>query len=231
MQNTESVADTQNLISDLSELPNGDLDGNPEILVTELSHETITQNQPHSSTVRTTTRYGQKVKPPNRYAPGTTSKLSYILDWSEFNEIGTLAYHSDYVDKKLPKSIEEAFSSPEGFMRGKRGKRGKRNTTLYRKLKIGTSLKCQEEKNLVTGKWHFALKRKSKRELIRHKSRYVARGFKQKQGVDYDQTYSTTVEIGNTSSFTEYVSSKRNEIETVRHKNCLLERRYRRNFF
>ena len=58
LQNTELVADTHNLIKDVSELPNGDLGGNPETLVNEISDESITQNQPHSSSVHTTTRYG-----------------------------------------------------------------------------------------------------------------------------------------------------------------------------
>ena len=52
-----------------------------------------------------------------------------------------------------------------------------------------------EGRNLVTGKWHFELKRNNKGEVIKHKAIYVARGFKQKQGVDYDQTYSPTVKI------------------------------------
>ena len=77
LKSTESIADTHNLIKDVSEWPNGDLGGNPETLVNENSDESITQNQPHSSTVHTTTRYGRKVKPPNRYAPGTSSNLSY----------------------------------------------------------------------------------------------------------------------------------------------------------
>ena len=51
------------------------------------------------------------------------------------------------------------------------------------------------EKNFIPGKWHFALKRNSEGETIRHKARYVASGFKQKQGVDYDQTYSPTVKM------------------------------------
>ena len=97
----------------MSELPNGDLGGNPETLVNEISDESITQNQPHSSTVHNTTRYARKVKPPNRYAPGTSSNLSYNLGSSEFDEIETFAYHSDYVDQELPKSIEEALSFPE----------------------------------------------------------------------------------------------------------------------
>ena len=56
LQNTESVADTHNLIKDVSELTNGELGGNSETLVNGISDESITQNQPHSSTVHTTTR-------------------------------------------------------------------------------------------------------------------------------------------------------------------------------
>ena len=110
--NTESVADT-NLISDVSELENGDLGGNPETWVTERPDESITQIQWSSSTVHTTTRYGRKMEPLNRYIPGKSSNLSYNLGSSEFDEIETLAYHSDYVDHELPKSIEEALASPE----------------------------------------------------------------------------------------------------------------------
>ena len=62
-----------------------------------------------------TTRYEQKVKPPNRYTLGTSSNLSYDLGSFEFYENETLGYHSDYVDQGLTKSIEEAFSSPEWY--------------------------------------------------------------------------------------------------------------------
>ena len=44
LQNTESVADPKNMISEGSELPNGDLGSNPETLVTEMSDESITQS-------------------------------------------------------------------------------------------------------------------------------------------------------------------------------------------
>ena len=55
LQNKESFID-RNLICDMSELTNGGLGGNPETLVTERPDDSITQNQPHSSTVPTTTR-------------------------------------------------------------------------------------------------------------------------------------------------------------------------------
>ena len=149
LQNTESVADTHNLIKDVSEFPNGDLCRNPETLVTEISDKSITQNQPHSSTVHTTTRYGRKVKPPNRYASGTSSNLSYNLGSSEFDEndeIETLAYHSDYVDQELPKSIEEAISSPEW------SRAMKAEYDSLQKTEVWDIVEMPEEKNLVTGK-------------------------------------------------------------------------------
>ena len=189
LQNTESVAETQNLIKHVGELPNCDLGGRPETLINEISGESIAQNQRHSSTVHTTTRYGQKVKPQNRYAPGTSSNFSYKLGSSEFDDIETLAYHSDYVDQELPKSIEEALSSPEWYRAMK---------AEYDSLQINEVwdiVEMPEGKNLSTGKWHFALKRNSKGEIIRHKTKYVARGFKQKRGVDYDQKYSPTVKM------------------------------------
>ena len=105
LQNTESDADTI-FMSDVRELQNGDLGSNPETLVTERSGEKKTQFSPSSSTVHATTRNGRKVKLPHRYTPGTSSNLSYDLGFSEFNQIETLAYHIEYFDHELPKSIE-----------------------------------------------------------------------------------------------------------------------------
>ena len=139
----------------MSELQNGALGDNPETFVTERSDESTTQIPLNCSIVHTTTRYGRKVKPPNRYTLGKSSNFSYNLGSSQFDKIEKLPYHSDYFDHERPKRIEEDLSFP--------------------------------------GKWHFALKRNSEGELIRHKAKYVPRGFNQKQGVDYDQTYCPTV--------------------------------------
>ena len=130
------------------------------------------------------------MKPPNSYTPGTSSILSYDLGSSEFDEIiETLSYYSDYADQELPKSIKEAFSSPEWY------RAMKVEYESLQKNEVLEFVEIPEGKNLVTGKWYFALKRNSKGEIIRHKARYVDRGFEQKQGVDYYQTYSPTVKM------------------------------------
>ncbi|KXJ74158.1 hypothetical protein RP20_CCG014246 [Aedes albopictus] len=53
-----------------------------------------------------------------------------------------------------------------------------------------TLVKLPEGRNAVTCKWIFKLKHSEDNEAPRYKARLVARGFTQKQGFDYSDTYS-----------------------------------------
>jgi hypothetical protein len=50
-----------------------------------------------------------------------------------------------------------------------------------------------ENRRVLSGKWVFRLKRGPHGEVVRHKCRWVVRGFTQEEGVDYDETFASVV--------------------------------------
>jgi len=52
-----------------------------------------------------------------------------------------------------------------------------------------------KRKAIITTKWIFSIKRDINNNIIKYKARLVARGFNQKFGIDFELTYSPTLNI------------------------------------
>ena len=139
-----------------------------------------------SAEIEVRTRYGRQVRPPERYEPGTSETANQSFSSELDNQF---SFHTSFVDPEVPKTVEEALSIPEWYQAMKD------EFQSLEKNKVRELTKLAKNKNLVSGKWHFTLKRDRYGKIIKYKARYVARGFNQKRGVDFEDTYSPSVKM------------------------------------
>jgi transposase InsO family protein len=76
--------------------------------------------------------------------------------------------------------------------------------------------------NIVTGKWIFRHKFHADGSLARHKARWVVRGFSQREGVDYDETFSPVVKPATIRSVLSIAASRAWPIHQLDVKNAFL---------
>ena len=66
-------------------------------------------------------------------------------------------------------------------------KEGREDVTLVTSL---VTMQIPDEKSIVTSKWLYKIKHGSDGSAEKYKERFVARGFSQKEGIDYDDIFS-----------------------------------------
>jgi hypothetical protein len=64
-----------------------------------------------------------------------------------------------------------------------------------------------KEKSIVTSKWVYKIKYATDRSVEKYKTRFVARGFSQKEGEDYDETFSHVARYTSITTFMSLVAS------------------------
>jgi hypothetical protein len=81
---------------------------------------------------------------------------------------------------------------------------------------------CPPGTNVVTGKWLFRHKLTSDGSLDRYKARWVLRGFTQRPGVDYDETFSPVVKFATVRAVLSLALSRDWAIHQLDVKNAFL---------
>ncbi len=77
-------------------------------------------------------------------------------------------------------------------------------------------------RKIVSGKWVFALKRGADGEVVKYKARFVARGFTQEQGVDYNETYAPVAQRSTLRMLLAVAAARRLQVEHSDVSNAFL---------
>lgn len=68
-----------------------------------------------------------------------------------------------------------------------------RNSRALTQNEVGELIDAPKDQTIIDCKWTYKLKRDSNGNVQRYKARLVARGFRQREGIDYHETYSPVV--------------------------------------
>ena len=135
--------------------------------------------------------------PPKRYPERIRKKPDYLSDYvttylSQNNESNFSDVTVDYLCKvnNLPTSYEEALKSPfknnwMGAMKEEM-KSFEDNETF--------TLVPKSDQSVISGRWVFTNKI-DQNSVTKFKARFVAKGFQQSKGVDYEETFSPTAKM------------------------------------
>ena len=77
-------------------------------------------------------------------------------------------------------------------------------------------------RKVLRGKWVFRLKRGPYNEVLRYKTRWVVRGFEQKEGLDYNETFATVVKPMSYKALFAFAAAQDWEIEQMDVKTAFL---------
>ena len=83
----------------------------------------------------------------------------------------------------------------------------------------------------VGGKWHFCMKFGADGEVLRYKARYVAKGFTQKMGRDYHETFSPTVRLSTIRCVIAYAAQLGCDVQQMDIKTAFLNAPIEENIY
>ena len=109
------------------------------------------------------------------------------IENDEGERVGDVVFFGEVLEN-VPKSAKEALADPEWQ------EVMKKELDSLEKNKVWELVRNRGEKP-IGSRWHFALKYGTNGEISRFRARFVAKGFSQVEGRDFQETYSPTVKM------------------------------------
>ena len=142
----------------------------------------ILRKRPHTST--------------DKSDPISNKRIKSLINNKEFNNISHINSNKNKISakntiQKIPKKFNEAINSNEK----KEWLTAIKNEldNLYANKIMTFTKRIPKNTNIISSKWVFTVKRDENNNITKYKARLVARGYKQQKGIDYDITYSPTL--------------------------------------
>ena len=128
----------------------------------------------------------------------TTTRLSgrtrrapqHFGDYLTGRELENLALHCDaLISSGLPSNTADALVDPNWKAAMDREFKSLEENGVWELVRPPSG------QGIVSGKWHFAHKLDYEGNVVKYKTRFVARGFTQTPGIDFHDTYSPTAKL------------------------------------
>lgn len=116
----------------------------------------------------------------NEYSGKVTSNCDDTLEENEAN----------LIEHSIPKSYKEAI---ESINRNEWEKAMQDEIDVMKKRNVWSLVEKPDNAKVIGSRWVYNVKKNESDQIVRYKARLVAQGFKQQQGIDYDDVYSPVV--------------------------------------
>jgi hypothetical protein len=114
---------------------------------------------------------------------------SYLASHDEHSLLSFLG-HADPNEPFEPRTLEQAMNCPQ-WKQWEAAIRDEYMSLVENST--WTEMKCPGDRESLTGKWVFKIKRGAAGEILRYKARWVVRGFEQREGIDFHETFASVV--------------------------------------
>ena len=143
-----------------------------------------TRTKTPSRRLRETNEYLQREKEANQSGDAWATEISRELDHDSASALVAAVRE----DLSIPRTYTEAMKRPETWLPSM-----KKEMAKMAENEVWELVRPPPGANIVESKWHYAPKFDSEGNITSYKSRLVAKGFTQVQGVDYFETFASVV--------------------------------------
>lgn len=125
---------------------------------------------------------------PSNYVLAATSQVQHFAFHSMVAFLGAVAHSAQ--QQAEPRTLQEALRHPHWYQ-WKQAMGEEKSSLVYNKT--WTLVPPPVGRKVLKGKWVYKLKRGPNGEVLRYKARWVVKGFLQREGIDFHDTFASVV--------------------------------------